>query len=174
MSIKTKIYERAWEPVQVYRSLEHQMVHEGKVFVTNMDLGVVGTAVNNVIIQTGDQVAHLRGLTAFNESGKHVLTLYENPTIQTIGNAQTAICVNRVVDETRTANTLIFRDGVVTSPGTVLAVSYDYAKTGLGAVTNDAVPEYILDRNSNYYLKSDHTTPSGNLALSIAWYEFSH
>lgn len=174
MTIKTKGYERAWEPVQIHRTLEHQMVHEGKVFVSNMDLGVVGTAINNVIIQTGNQVAHLRGLTVFNESGKHVLSLYENPTIQTIGTAQTSVCVNRVVDETRTANTIVYRDGVVTAPGTLLSVAYDFAKTGLGGITNDAVPEYILDRNSNYYLKSDHVTPSGNLALSIAWYEFSH
>lgn len=174
MTIRTSSYERAQEPIRVYRTMEHQLVHEGRVFVSHIDLGVVGSAINNVVIQTGDAVTHLRGLKEFNESGIHILTLYENPTITTIGTQQTVINVNRVADETKLPTTKVYKDSVITTPGTSLFLSYDFAKTGSGQLSNEGVPEYILDRNSNYYIRSQHFTPSGNVALSLAWYEFSH
>ena len=174
MIIRTSSYERAQEPIRIYRTMEHQLVHEGRVFVSHIDLGVVGSAINNVVIQTGDSVVHLRGLKEFNESGVHILTLSENPTITNIGTPQTIVNVNRVADETRLPDTKVYKDSVITDAGTPLYLSYDFAKTGSGQLSNEAVPEYILDRNSNYYLKSQHFTPSGNVALSLAWYEFNH
>lgn len=175
MSIKTNVYERDFEPILIYRSLEHQMVHEGRSYLLDINYNSVGAAINNVVISTGsDTVVHLRGVFSFNESGNHIITLYENPTISSLGNAQTAVNANRFIEEQRPNITNIYRDGVITNPGTPIKTIYDFAKTGTGSLQNDAIPEFILNKNSNYYIKSQHYTPAGNVALSIAWYEFEH
>ena len=175
MTIRTNAYERSLEPIQVQRSLEHQMVHEGRTYVVDVNYGSIGSATNNIVFRTNNAtVVHLRGLFSFNESGNHLITLYENPTITNLGNAQTIISVNRYTPEQRDSTVNVYRDSDITNPGTQIKIVYDFAKTGSGSLQNDAVPEFILNKNSNYYIKSQHYTPAGNVALSIAWYEFEH
>ena len=175
MTIRTNSYERSQEPIQIQRQIEHQMVHEGKSFIVDISYGTVGAAINNVVISTNNSaVVHLRGLFSFNESGNHIITLYENPTITNLGNAQTVVAANRYTPETKPSTISVYRDSDITSPGTQLKIVYDFAKTGSGSLQNDAIPEFILNKNSNYYIKSQHYTPSGNLAISIGWYEYEH
>ena len=172
--IKTTTYERAQEPVLITRQIDHQFVHEGRVFFLEIDYGVIGAATNNVLIQTGDYAVHLRRLQSFNESGNFFIKLYENPTVSSIGNAQTAICANRVLGEIQPITTKIYRDTMATNLGTHLKTVYDFGKTGTGSLSSDAVPEIVLDKNSNYFIQAQHYTPAGNVALSIAWYEYPH
>lgn len=175
MTIRTNTYERSLEPIQIQRQIEHQMVHEGKSFLVDISYGTVGAAINNVVISTNNSaVVHLRGVFSFNESGNHIMTIYENPTITGIGNAQTVVAANRYSEEIKTSTISVYRDSVITDAGTPIKTIYDFAKTGTGSLQNDAIPEFILNKNSNYYIKSQHYTPSGNLALSVAWYEFAH
>lgn len=174
MTVKTFTYERAQEPVQIMRTVDHQFVHEGRVFYLEIDYGSIGGATNNVVVKTGNNTVHLRKLQSFNEDGNLFVKLYENPTITSLGNAQTAICANRFVEERRTATSQLYRDGIASNLGTLLKTVYDFAKTGTGSLSSDAVPEIILDKNSNYFIQAQHFTPAGNVALSIAWYEFEH
>lgn len=174
MAVKTFTYERALEPVLINRTVDHQFVHEGRVFFLEIDYGSIGAATNNVVIKTGNNVVHLRRLQSFNENGNLFVKLYENPTLSTIGNAQTTICANRFIEERRTATAQFYRDGVATNLGTLLKTVYDFGKTGTGSLASEAVPEIILDKNANYFIQAQHYTPSGNVAISLAWYEFEH
>lgn len=174
MTIRTSSYERSQEPIIVQRTTEHQMVHEGKTFYLNIDYGAIGAATNNVLIRTSNLVAHLRKVTSFNESGNHFVRVYEDPTIAVLGNAQTAICANRIIAERTSPQTLVYRDAAASTLGNLILTIYDFGKTGTGSHGDEAVPEIILDRNSNYFIQSSHFTPAGNVALAVAWYEFAH
>lgn len=174
MTIKTTSYERSFEPIQVSREIDHQMVHEGKVYFYEVELGEIGNATNNLMLQTGSSVVHLRRIHSFNDAGTHVVKIYENPTIAFTGYAQTTVAANRFISETRTSTVTVYRNTSATNKGLLLKSLYDYAKTGTGSMTNEAVPELILNPGSNYFIQSQHYTPSGNVALSVAWYEFEH
>lgn len=174
MTVKTFTYERSLEPVYITRGVDHQFVHEGRVFYLEIDYGSVGAATNNVVIKTGNNTVHLRRLQTFNETGNLFVRLYEDPTITSLGNAQTAICANRFIEERQTATAQLYRDGTASSLGTQIKTVYDFGKTGTGSLSSDAVPELILNKNSNYFIQAQHFTPAGNVALSIAWYEFEH
>lgn len=54
MTIRTNTYERSLEPIQIYRSLEHQMVHEGRTYVVDVDYGSIGSATNNIVLRTNN------------------------------------------------------------------------------------------------------------------------
>ena len=174
MTIRTSSYERSQEPITVQRTTEHQMVHEGKTFYLNIDYGAIGAATNNVLIRTGNNAVHLRRVASFNESGNHFIRVYEDPAVTSLGNAQTAVCANRIIAERTSPQTLVYRDSVASTIGNLISTVYDFGKTGTGSQGDDAVPELILDRNSNYFIQSSHFTPAGNVAMILAWYEFAH
>ncbi len=174
MVVRTNSYERSLEPIQVYRTIEHQMVHQGKTFVTDVDYGSVGTAISNVLIRTNATTVHLRKIISYNSSGTLILKIFENPTLTSEGTGTAVICANRHPEEITTNRAFTYSGAVASANGTLLTTHYNFGKADSGDLQNDGVPEYILAPNSNYMVSVEHSGATATVALSVAWYEWEH
>ena len=174
MVVRTNSYERSLEPIQVYRTIEHQMVHQGRTFVTDVDYGSVGSAISNVLIRTNATTVHLRKIISYNASGTLILKIFENPTLTSEGTGTAVICANRHPEEITTNRAFTYSGAVASANGTLLTTHYNFGKADSGDLQNDGVPEYILAPNSNYMVSVEHSGASGSVALSVAWYEWEH
>jgi hypothetical protein len=174
MTIRTNAYERSQEPIQVYRTIEHQMVHQGKTFLTDIDLGTIGTAISNVLLRTNDATVHLRKVTSYCAGGTLTVKLFENPTLTVSGTGLSAICANRHPEEITTNVVHVFSGAVASANGTLIATNYNFAKADSGDLQNEGVPEFILKPNANYMISVEHGGASSAVAMSIAWYEWEH
>jgi len=175
MAIRTNSYERSLEPIQVYRTVEHQMVHQGKTFMSDIDYGSsVGSAISNVLIRTNATTVHLRKVTGYNSAGTLTIKIFERPTLTSSGTGVPAICSNRHPEEINSNIAHIFSGAVASANGTLLTTHYNFGKADSGDLQNDGVPEYILAPNSNYMISIEHSGSTATVALSVAWYEWEH
>jgi len=175
MAIRTNAYERSQEPIQVYRTIEHQMGHQGKTFIADIDYGAsVGTAISNVLIRTNDATVHLRKVTSYCSGGQLIVKLFENPTLTTSGTGLSVICSNRHPEEITTNVAYAFTAAVASANGTLLATNYNFGKADSGDLQNEGVPEFILKPNANYMISVEHSGATSYVAMSVAWYEWEH
>lgn len=174
MVVRTNSYERSLEPIQVYRTIEHQMVHQGRTFVTDVDYGSVGSAISNVLIRTNATTVHLRKVISFCAGGELIVKLFENPTLTSNGTGISAVCANRHPEEIATNVAHIFSGAVASANGTLIATHYNFGKSDSGDLQNEGVPEFILAPNSNYMVSVEHSGASSHVAISVAWYEWEH
>jgi hypothetical protein len=174
MVVRTNAYERSLEPIQVFKTIEHQMGHQGKIFVSDVDYGSVGTFISNVLIRTNRATVHLRKVISYSAGGELLVKLFENPTLSSDGTGISAICTNRHPEEITTNVAHIFSNAVASANGTLLSTHYNFGKSDSGDLQNDGVPEYILAPNSNYMVSVEHSGATGSVALSVAWYEWEH
>jgi len=174
MVVRTNSYERSLEPIQVYRTIEHQMVHQGRTFVTDVDYGSVGAAISNVLIRTNATTVHLRKVIGYNAGGTLLIKIFENPTLTSDGTGLPVRCANRHPEEISTNRAFAYSAAVASANGTLLATIYNFGKSDSGDLQNDGVPEYILAPNSNYMISVEHSGASASVALSVAWYEWEH
>lgn len=174
MTIRTYAYERSQEPIQVYRTLEHQMGHQGKTFIAEADYGSVGSFISNVLIRTSEYTTHLRKVISYSAGGTTIVKLFENPTLTSNGTGISVVCSNRHPEEITSNTTQIFSDAVASANGTLITTHYNFSKSDSGDLQNDGVPEFILAPNSNYMISVEHSGACSAVAISVAWYEWTH
>lgn len=173
--IRTNAYERSLEPIQVYRTLEHQMGHQGKTFLTEVDYGAsVGAAVSNIVLRTNSATVHLRKVVSFCSGGTLIVKLFENPTLSSSGTGTSVICSNRHPEEINVNVAHTFSGAVASANGTLISTSYNFGKADSGDLQNEGVPEFILKPNANYMVSVEHSGASSYVAMSLAWYEWEH
>ena len=174
MTIRTNAYERSQEPIYIYRTIEHQMIHQGKTFISDVDYGTIGTAISNILLRTNDVTVHFRKVSSYCAGGQLVVKVFENPTLTSNGTANPVVCANRHPEEISNNVAHIFSGAVASANGTLLATHYNFGKADSGDLQNEGVPELILKPNANYMISVEHSGASSYVAMSVAWYEWEH
>ena len=167
--IRTNAYERDLEPIHVFRTIEHQMGHQGRTFVTDVDYGdSVGNLTSNILIKTNSSTVHLRKIVSFCSGGTLIVKLYEDPHITQNGTGTTVRCSNRHPEEITTNAVHCFSNAIASNGGTLLATNYNFGKSDSGDLQNEGVPEFILKPNANYMIQINHSGASSYVAMSLA------
>lgn len=169
-------YGRLYEPAQskqiVTITREHQLIHDGRMFITGKLWEAVGTTVNHILYRTNGECTHLRTINIDNESGALHTELYENPTISSDGTLLPVQNLNR--GSVVTNKTTFYNAPTVTSNGNLVAAFSTFAASrnkSAGIGNDEGLQEIILKTSSDYLLKANVGSSLGDVRINIVFYE---
>jgi hypothetical protein len=153
----------------------HHEVHEGEMWhAEHTNIAVSDKAAVNVLLHVGGAVDAHTVFEVF-ASGQVTVSLWESPTLNTVGTALTAYNMDRAI--TTTANSQIYHSPAITATGSVALVNGRLlpggtsSQTRVGGGVRQGV-EWILAPGKYYLLRA--TNSSGTTAainVVIEWYE---
>ncbi len=153
----------------------HHEVHEGEMWHGERTVtGVSDAASLNYVLHTGGAVdAHV--VFEILASGLVTVSLFESPTVASLGTAMSTYNMNRLM--TTTANSQLYHTSVVTSTGSVALVNSRILPGGNSATTRVGGgvrqgTEWILAPGTNYLLRITNLSgSSASINTVVEWYE---
>jgi hypothetical protein len=153
-------FGRLYEPAQSKQiaiiSREHQLIHDGRMFITGKIWESVGTTTNHLLFRTNGNYAHLRGVDVNNESDTLNIEIYENPTTSADGASLPIHNLNR--SSVIKSASSFFTGPTVSSNGNLIVAFSNFASSqnktaGLG--NDEGLVELMLKPTSDYLLKAN-------------------